>query len=116
MKSETIIKHVFEADDFAGCGHYLVRSNRSEIKDDMYLSTIMFKIGWGSLPGTAQLYCLVAMSDGMCIFNDKDRLPFTSKQDLTDFINDDGSYRMATKDEVIRVVSYQSSRWVKELI
>jgi hypothetical protein len=116
MKSETIVKHVFDADDFDGCGQYLVRSNRSEIKDDGYLSTIMFKVGWGNFPGTAQLYCLVSMSDGMCQFCDHQQLPFKSKEDLVNFVNEDGRYRMATKDEVIRVISIQHYRWLENLI
>lgn len=100
----------FQEKDFKGCGQIVVRTNKSEIKDDSFLTTIMYKIGWFAIDVTGydkniKKYALIALSDGM-IYELKENL-----KKMVEFLNDKGLYRPATKEEIIRVATYQGNRF-----
>jgi len=129
----------FKISDFEGGGHYLVRTTKKYIEDNGFLSTITFKVGYMyKIPGflSQQVITLTSMSDGWTrigniILHDKHGNKLhqndwgfnTWKNDdlgdklgLAKFVlhlNSEHTQEMrfATKEEIIRVVSYSKTRY-----
>lgn len=132
----------FTPEDFSGCGQYIVRvdaKQREQMKngkaphlcDPGYLSTIMYKVGYSHgngfihRPEDGNIIMKVSMADGHTsngYFNQNGStdpsnwtfVQWNGKQDFCDYLNhpDKEEYRMATQEEVVRVVLYQRSRWL----
>lgn len=112
----------FTPDDIKGSGQYLV-NERSRIGkeqfDNGYLSTVMYKVGYhmgmglSSVPNKGHVACLVSMSDGWVKIGeiiDKNFVQWNSKQDLCDYLNKIGTFRLATMEELVRIIMHQKSR------
>lgn len=120
---KTTITQDFELKDFEASGQYLVRSDSTQIEDDGYLSTIMYKVGYIHNVGGSrnQHYCLISMSDGWVSngeYSGDSFIPYDSKESFVRMINEreaSQKLRMATKEEVLRVVNYQKNRWLENL-
>lgn len=128
---EKLVNFKFTEKTLEGAGQYLVRTDRQTIEDDGYLSTILWKVGYtvGGKRKTYNRYCIISMSDGWVLNgwydkngskNAKDWIfkAFNTIQDLVEYLNNnpyDNKWRMATKDEVLRVINYQKSRWLETL-
>lgn len=129
----------FTIEDFSGAGQYLIKQKES-YRDALYMSTIMYKVGWirpnGKLlvdcPESGNIYTLISMSDGMTLcgyfdtrgFGDNpvtsekiakwEWVQFNGIQSLVDWLNNpelSQEHRFATQEEVVRVVLSQKSRW-----
>lgn len=126
---------IFKPEDFYGSGQYLIRENSQKlispyIADTGYLSTIMYKVGYLiDHQGSGAELCLISMSDGLVrssyatiepdIHGTKyvhHKFSGTSVNEaelkLCEYLNNEpqphaSTYRMATVEEVIRVVLYQ---------
>lgn len=119
----------FTAEDFNGAGQYLIRNDKAPNTyiDTGFMSSIMYKVGYIYIKDSLsfeQRSCLISMSDGLVkdgYYKDKVFIPFIYntrdgvKDDLINYLNDTElcpqEFRFATQEEVIRVVTYQSSRW-----
>ena len=127
----------FTPEDFNGCGHYLVRIRKTTITDESeidnhiantgLLETLMLKVGYiHNNPlfkdKIEKLICLTSMSDGwtyygMYTFDDGERQfnAWDSKEKFCDYLNNNKNnyYRLATQEEVVRVVLQQTWRHAK---
>lgn len=114
MKKTTLILHKFEEKDFEGAGQYLVRTTDAHVEETGYLSTILYKVGYchDKKPKLENGgYNLISMADG---WTNGDY----TKKELVEALNGrslDQRMRFATKLEVLRVIEYQSSRWIEDL-
>ena len=115
----------FTTEDFEGAGQYLVACRNTEpngFTNTGFLSTIMYKIGYKHSSPELSLdvrrqtgsnnYCIVSMADGWTqdgYFITKDengvKIEDTTKWKWVPFRGTDN------KEEVVRVVLYQKSRW-----
>lgn len=106
MKTDTLEKVIFYAEDFDGSGQYVILNREDHYKDTGYMTTLMFKICYG----LDNSILLVAMTDGMVMrqFKSSERLK-ENKQELCQYLNEE-NYRPAYHEELIRLALYQHRR------
>lgn len=129
----------FTIEDFTGAGQYLIRNDKpaGQYIDPGFMSTIMYKVGFMinnlDIGSGGQITTMTSMADGMTsMYNYVDPSPSKSGnwdkviwqndvigdhkgiQRFVDWLNNpelSQEYRLATQEEVVRVVMYQKSRW-----
>lgn len=108
MKNNTkiIVDHTFTKDDFVGLGQYIIKCR--EINPTVKLEAVIYKVGYEM--NSTNTIALISMSDGaVCSI-------FSSMQEFIKFLNAEQKYRLATRDEVVKMVSGQTKRHVESYL